>query len=172
MTGANKGAYLKAKKAFRNILMLNSPFAGAFSYLMIALVAFWLTYNVSLLLKLPSYTTPLVSLVGLLLLATGFAFRYLAFRRLMKANPSILLTYVPKTFVTEGVYRFSRHPAYLGIVLMLAGALLLGLNLLMAIVLVAAFMILNGFATHEEKVLAGKFGKAYVIYKHQTRRWL
>jgi len=76
------------------------------------------------------------------------------------------------TLVTGGVYKFSRNPMYLGLLLVL---LAWGLRLGNAfnVLLVAGFVAyMNKFQIiPEEKILASKFGKQYLSYVTKTRRW-
>ncbi len=77
------------------------------------------------------------------------------------------------SIVADGIYRVSRNPMYLGLLLLLAGwALLLGdfAN----IALLAFFVVyMNQFQIKpEEHALETKFGAAYVDYKSGVRRWL
>lgn len=82
--------------------------------------------------------------------------------RLEKAN----------SLVSNGIYKYSRNPMYLGMLLfLLAFGLMLGnaFNTLLA----AGFVsYMNHFQIkQEEEVLQKKFGKEYSIYCKLTRRW-
>ncbi len=76
------------------------------------------------------------------------------------------------TLVTGGVFKYSRNPMYLGmLLLLLAWGLWLGnaFNTLLAALFV-------GYMNHfqikpEEKALEARFGKPYRNYLIQTRRW-
>lgn len=75
--------------------------------------------------------------------------------------------------VSSGVYRFTRNPMYLGLLLMLAAwALWLGHGLSwLGLPLFVAGM--NRFQIrHEERVLAQKFGEDYLGYCRKVRRWV
>lgn len=77
------------------------------------------------------------------------------------------------TLLTTGIYRYSRNPMYLGVLLVLVGwAINLGnlLALLCAIVFIAyitRFQIIP-----EERLLQGKFGEGFESYRRAVRRWL
>jgi len=75
--------------------------------------------------------------------------------------------------VTDGPYRISRNPVYLGgVVVCLGLAILLG-SLIAFAVPVALFCILNAlYVPHEETTLRTKFGGLYLDYKRKVRRWL
>ncbi|HYL87821.1 MAG TPA: isoprenylcysteine carboxylmethyltransferase family protein [Burkholderiales bacterium] len=75
--------------------------------------------------------------------------------------------------VIAGVYRFTRNPMYLGVLLiLLAGAVWLA-N-------VAAFLLLPGFVAYlnrfqiapEERALQARFGADYDAYRRAVRRWI
>jgi len=77
------------------------------------------------------------------------------------------------TVVRTGVYRYSRNPMYLGLLLLLT-AFAVYLSNFLAVLGVPAFVLyLNRFQiTPEERVLAGKFGEDYLMYLAQVRRWI
>ncbi len=77
-----------------------------------------------------------------------------------------------KKLVTKGIFKYSRNPMYLGMLLILLG---LGLRLGNAFntLLAAGFVYyMNHFQIkHEEKALNTLFGKEYSFYCKATRRW-
>ena len=149
-----------------------TPLLLSGAHLIIALLVSALTEVISSFVRLPVIEILPLALVGLILLAIGFTIRYLAFKLIFKLNKGFLPKYVPENLITDGVFRISRNPAYLGILLMLTGAFLLAANLLMVVVVVLEFVRFNGMASREEKMLAKEFGEAYTSYKKKTRRWL
>ena len=75
--------------------------------------------------------------------------------------------------VTRGVYKFTRNPMYLGLLLVLTGWVVF-LGNIFGILTLVAFV---GYITHfqirpEERVMASKFGEAYANYCQNVRRWL
>lgn len=154
------------------IRTIKTPVVLSISHLLIALAIVAITAWISSIIKLPTVTSPILSLIGLLLLVVGFVFRYSAFKWIFKVNKGFLPKYVPERLITGGVFGISRNPAYAGILLMMSGAFLLDVNLLMAIVIIIEFVHFNQMAEREEKVLNKKFGKYYISYKSKVRRWL
>jgi protein-S-isoprenylcysteine O-methyltransferase Ste14 len=77
------------------------------------------------------------------------------------------------SLVVSGVYRFSRNPMYVGILLVLLGWAILLSNVL-ALAIVPAFVLyMNRFQIGpEETVLARMFGGEYVTYRSRVRRWI
>jgi protein-S-isoprenylcysteine O-methyltransferase Ste14 len=75
--------------------------------------------------------------------------------------------------VSNGVYRFTRNPMYLGLLLaLLAWAVLLS-NPLALLLLPVYVLYINRFQIiPKERVLASLFGTKYSAYKASVRRWL
>lgn len=75
--------------------------------------------------------------------------------------------------VTNGIYRYSRNPMYLGMLLLLM-AWALWLSNLAALALLPGFVLyMNRFQIQpEERFLARKFGEDYQAYRASVRRWL
>ena len=77
------------------------------------------------------------------------------------------------TIVRSDVYRFTRNPMYLGLALaLLSFGLLLGNALSIAVVALFVGYLTRFQIIPEERVLAGKFGRAYDDYRAVVRRWL
>lgn len=77
------------------------------------------------------------------------------------------------TLITSGIYRYSRNPMYLGVMLVLIGwALFLG-NLLSALLIVGFVLYINRYQIlPEERLLQEKFGGDFTAYKGRVRRWI
>jgi len=75
--------------------------------------------------------------------------------------------------ITDGLYRFSRHPMYAGMVLVLVGLAVL-LGSITPVVVIPAFVLVIGkkFIDTEEAALEETFGDAYREYKRRVRRWI
>ncbi|MGF1716266.1 isoprenylcysteine carboxylmethyltransferase family protein [Photobacterium chitinilyticum] len=76
------------------------------------------------------------------------------------------------SLVTSGIYRFSRNPMYLGLVLLLIAAFLY-LSTFSSLVMIPLFIFyMNNFQIGpEEDVLEALFGDEYRQYCEQVRRW-
>ena len=74
--------------------------------------------------------------------------------------------------VTEGIYAFSRNPAFLGFDLQYIGVLLMFCNLLTAAFTVFAVSMLHLQILQEERYLTAAFGAEYMKYHHQVFRYL
>ena len=90
--------------------------------------------------------------------------------RFMKVDPEHLLT--PDYLVTDGLYRLSRNPLYVGDIAMWTGwAILLG-SLQVAAGLVALIVGLQVGVRMEERGLARQFGAEWDAYERATPRFL
>jgi len=75
--------------------------------------------------------------------------------------------------VTAGIYRFTRNPMYLGMLLALLGWAALVSNLLAAAIALLFIPYMNRFQiAPEERFLREKFGAPYEAYLGKVRRWL
>ena len=115
---------------------------------------------------------PLVALgitcavVGLLL---GFSALGLFHRKGTKPEP-----WKPSSaLVISGVYRFTRNPMYLGMLLLYAGIAFIGAGPWSVGSFALVFLILNFYViAREEAYLKRRFGEAYDSYRARVRRWL
>jgi len=108
---------------------------------------------------------------GIVLIGLGFAF--FAMKRFRKAHTTLDPHGSVSAIVTDGPYRFSRNPIYVGLVCTLIG-LPLVLGTIWGIILIPLFIVLMNrlVIQHEEVYLAEKFGDEYTSYKSRVRRWL
>ena len=74
--------------------------------------------------------------------------------------------------VDYGVFRVSRHPMYLGIMIMYLGLILSSMSVAAFILLVGIFFFYNYIAAYEERKLTEHFGDKYRDYMKRVRRWL
>lgn len=74
---------------------------------------------------------------------------------------------------TDGIYRLTRNPMYVGGMTALVGiALILTLDWLMLLMIPAAIVLHYGIISREERYLAQKFGDEYRRYMAQAPRYL
>ena len=117
----------------------------------------------------------LSALGGGALIATGFAVAVsgiLRFRRhRTTANP--MSPDAASAIVTDGIYRITRNPMYLGFALALTGWALALAHALAALVVPVFVAYITRFQIMpEERALASKFGPAYLEYLTRVRRWI
>jgi len=112
------------------------------------------------------------ALVGLLPLGGGVIGSVWASNAFGRAGTTVKPFEEPARIVEAGLYRLSRHPMYVCMVVLLLGlAVLLGtVSPLLPVVGFAAVM--RRFAVIEERAMEGAFGDEYRAYCGRTRRWL
>lgn len=75
--------------------------------------------------------------------------------------------------VTSGIYRLTRNPMYVGVLLVLIGwGVFLGNALALICALIFVPYISRFQIQPEERVLQDKFGAAFIEYKAKVRRWI
>ena len=75
--------------------------------------------------------------------------------------------------VTDGPFRLTRNPAYLGMALMYVGIALLGDAIWALLPLPFVLGVIDRqVIAREERYLQRKFGREYLDYKATTRRWI
>jgi protein-S-isoprenylcysteine O-methyltransferase Ste14 len=77
-----------------------------------------------------------------------------------------------RNVVMSGVFRYTRHPLYLGSLLFYLGLVLATTSLLSCLLLVGIFLFYDYIAGYEERLLLEKFGEEYRRYRDQTGKWL
>lgn len=111
---------------------------------------------------------PGLALTGVVIAIIGVA----SFRR-VKTTVNPLQPSAASTLVIAGIYKLTRNPMYLGMLLVLLGwAVFLG-NVLVLIFPVAYIPLMNCLQIiPEEQALTAKFGSSFTKYQSQVRRWL
>ena len=113
------------------------------------------------------------NLFGLPFIVVGIGIAISGSKAFEKAGTNIETFKKPDVLVTDGLFKISRNPMYLGFVLALLGiALVLG-NLSSLLIVVAFFVITDRwYIAFEEDLMTKQFGDRYVEYSTRTRRWL
>jgi len=113
------------------------------------------------------------NLLGIVPLGVGIALNLVA-DRAFKAHATTVKPFEDSTvLITGGVFRISRHPMYLGFVLILIGiAVLMGSLTPYAVIVVFAMLMEVVFIRVEERMLEEKFGDTWLAYKAKVRRWI
>jgi len=111
--------------------------------------------------------------IGILLLGIGIWLNMWTDGLFKKKNTTVKPFEKSSALILEGPFRFSRHPMYLGMVIVLLGvAIILG-SLITFLVPIAFFITMQiVFIRHEEKALEQTFGQEYLDYKNRVRCWL
>jgi protein-S-isoprenylcysteine O-methyltransferase Ste14 len=113
------------------------------------------------------YAGIFISVSGLIILLAGvFQFASKGKGTLSPIDPT-------KQLVTSGLYRFSRNPMYIGVMLMLMGEIIFVRSFHLWIYSIVIFMLFYGFIIlFEEPRLRTAFGDEYEAYCKKVRRWI
>lgn len=109
-------------------------------------------------------------IVGLAMVFSGIIIRFIAIGTLGKNFSGLLRIREGHTLVTTGIYRWVRHPAYLGAILLFVGipvavSSVLGFLAMLLLVVYLLFRI-----RLEEKMLTSRFGDEYREYVKRSKR--
>ena len=75
--------------------------------------------------------------------------------------------------VTSGIFKYSRNPMYLGMLMVVLSTSIFYLNIYSILTPFLFVLWINKFQIKREEVfLTKKFGKEYLSYKNKTRKWL
>ena len=79
----------------------------------------------------------------------------------------------PSLGVATGIYRFTRNPMYLGMLIVLVGWAVILANAISFALVPMFVLFMNRFQIGpEERVLSAHFSSEYVTYMRSVRRWL
>ncbi len=140
------------------------------TYLLVAIILILLlhfTFPVATIVRNP------LNLMGLFPLLIGVVLNLIADRDFKQYQTTVKPYEESATLLTEGVYRYSRHPMYLGFVLVLFGiSLLLGSISPYVVVLMFAILMDIIFIRVEEEMLSETFQEEWRQYKSKVRKWI
>ncbi|MGH6720091.1 MAG: methyltransferase family protein [Alphaproteobacteria bacterium] len=121
----------------------------------------------------PVFEATAQGIAGGALLAAGLGLVLACARRFRRAGTNVP-TWQPTTaLVTDGPYRFSRNPIYVGLALGYAGlAVVIDSAWLLALLVPLLAILHVGVIRREEAYLEAKFPDAYRAYTRRVRRWL
>jgi protein-S-isoprenylcysteine O-methyltransferase Ste14 len=125
------------------------------------------------LLGLPRFAGMVAAVIGAGLLTAGFALRVWATWHFYQRRMRVIVLEPQSDLVTDGPFRFSRNPLYLGgnVFMFLGAALALGST--GGVVLTAIGLIpTDRMIRREERQLEARFGDAWRTYAARVRRWL
>jgi len=148
-------------------LKVPPPVVGLFTA-----VIMWLTAK-----KVPTLSLVLPQRNGLVLglLGAGVCVSILGVASFRRARTTVnpLKPEEASCLVRSGIYRYTRNPMYLGLLLILLGWAVFLANIVAFIFLPAFVVYLNRFQIRpEEKALALVFGQDFATYRSKVRRWL
>lgn len=148
---------------------LKIPPVGVF---LLAAAAMW---GLAKLLPAAAFTLPAHTFLSVMLLLAGGAFAVPGILAFYRHDTTVDPTRPAKAtaLVISGVYRYTRNPMYLGLLLVLAAWFAYLANVAALLVLPVFVAYMNRFQIKpEERALQEKFGSSYTRYMNEVRRWL
>jgi protein-S-isoprenylcysteine O-methyltransferase Ste14 len=135
-----------------------------------ALAMGWLDHHAPLL----RWLGPPWNRIGLAFIAIGFAIDLTAIATFVRERTTVDPIRIERAtrLVVSGLYRISRNPMYLGLLLVLVGfGLWLGSVTPFFVVVAVERIVVVMQIRREEAVLGEKFGETYREYARRVRRW-
>jgi len=111
--------------------------------------------------------------IGVVPIVAGVSIAGAAVRQFRRVDTPLKPSERPTALVTGGLFRVTRNPMYLGMLLVLLGTAVILRTLTPLVVPFAfAYVITSRFIRVEEAFLREQFGEPYVSYCRTVRRWL
>jgi len=118
--------------------------------------------------KLPSFL-----IAGVTFSALGFGIMIRAWWLFQQHETAICPTAETTSFIVGDIYRMTRNPMYLGMIMILIGiALLVGSWPYYFVAIVYAVILNHVFCPYEERKLLEQYGIEYADYTVRVRRWI
>ncbi|MCB1843303.1 MAG: isoprenylcysteine carboxylmethyltransferase family protein [Halioglobus sp.] len=139
-------------------------------WLVLGLVA---VFGLNEFLPGPRFSGVAAQVVGGAMILAGLVLLVLANGLFTRAGTDVIPFRNVSALVTNGVYRFTRNPMYLGMLLVLLGcAVTVGSVYALVIPPLFAGIVQVRFIRAEEALLHSLFGDEYAAYCQRVRRWL
>lgn len=113
--------------------------------------------------------------VGIVIMLAGFCLDVIALIQFRKNNTTVnpLTPEKASNIVITGLYKYTRNPMYLGLLITLTGwGLYLGNLASFACLPIFVRLITRFQIMPEERILKDKFGASYEQYTEKVRRWI
>lgn len=105
--------------------------------------------------------------------ALGLAIMLRAWWLFRTRDNAICPTAATRLLITDDIYRLTRHPMYLGIVMMLVAVALYAGGIFYYVAAVVFFFVIDfAFCPYEEQKLDALFPTEFTAYRTSVRRWL
>jgi len=141
----------------------------------VALVIAVLMWLLSLIAPALAFAIPARVLVAIILAATGVATAIAGVATFARAKTTVNPTTPERSssLVSWGIYRVTRNPMYLGLLLELTAWAIFLSNPLPFLLLPGYMLYINRFQiAPEERALTSLFGREFADYQSRVRRWI
>ena len=139
---------------------------------LIFLALFFVLWGIdSLYLQFSTFLTGYIPIyvsapIGGLILLPAFIFAYKGLQQIFREVRD------PPEVIRTGAFKYTRHPIYLGAILLYLGLTIITLSLASLGLLVIIVIFYDFIASHEEKLLIEQFEKEYEQYKKDVPKWI
>lgn len=138
----------------------------------LALGAFAIGVGLHLLRPLSVFPTPWNFLGGGVLVVVGLVLLLSGLLKMREIGKSPSHRDEPTELITEGPFRYTRNPLYLGLIVIYLGVTALLNSLWPLVPLVVLVWYFDRMAKREEEYLEAVFGDEFTQYSETVRRWL
>ena len=119
------------------------------------------------------FVEPPLAYAGLVVILLGVIMTAISAGVFLKVDTGLVPFDEAKVLVTNGFYRFTRNPMYLGMFLILIGLALMFGSVSVLLPLPVFFLIIrNNFVLGEERFCEAAFGQQFLDYRSRVRRWI
>ena len=142
---------------------------------LLALICAIVMWGISKMFRYASVESGVTGPLSLFVLIVGLAIGLSAIVSFRKAKTTVNAMKPQNTtrLVDAGIYKLSRNPMYLGVLLILtSGAIWSGNSINLAVLIFFVGYITKFQIVPEEKALAELFPENFVAYKSKVRRWI
>jgi protein-S-isoprenylcysteine O-methyltransferase Ste14 len=116
------------------------------------------------------YTLSTLNILGLALYVIGLTIALVAQITLKRSYSSTLVIREDHQLVTHGIYRYTRNPVYLGVIIAIIGLPVFASSLYGLLIMSALIPIVLNRIRLEEELLTEEFQDAYQKYKETTKK--
>jgi len=116
------------------------------------------------------YLLSVPNIVGLALFVIGLTIALVAVFTLRRSYASTLVIREDHQLITHGIYRFTRHPVYLGVIIAIIGVPVYASSLYGLLTMSALIPVILNRVRMEERLLTEEFGDAHRTYKEATSK--
>jgi protein-S-isoprenylcysteine O-methyltransferase Ste14 len=116
------------------------------------------------------YFLSVLNILGLALFVVGLTTAIVAQITLKRFYSGTLVIREDHQLVTHGIYRYTRHPVYLGVIIAIIGLPVFASSLYGLLIMSALIPIILNRIRMEERLLTEEFGDDYRTYKETTSK--
>ncbi|MBN1253127.1 MAG: isoprenylcysteine carboxylmethyltransferase family protein [Bacteroidales bacterium] len=151
------------KTTINPILFFSGKVFGYLTWIALLLLFF----NIEVVNSISFYYNNYISFI---ILAIGLAFSIISIVNL-GSSTRLGLPIDDTIFKTNGLYKISRNPMYLGFNLLTISSMIYTLNIIIVVLGIYSITIYHMIILVEERYLESRFGNEYLNYKQKTKRY-